>query len=336
MRNIRLTLVLIIGVALLFSCKKDKAGDPENIDYTVTITSPDNTKNYFTGTEQQIKWEDNFDENVTIELFKGTALVETIADSISNTGSYNWNIPENLSTGNDYKIKVSKTDYNSVYDESETFEISKSLPEIAFIYKESSTDATSFKKLLETRNATVELVEINDVATADFSAFSLIIIDSNTGYIYDWGTTEAVTNITNSGKLVLGLGFGGASFFENFGLSINWGHGWTNSDQNGTDIDNTSIYCVDTDLSIFTTPINITIPTTNLLQLYNNSGYIAEYQPSVGKGVILVGRQADNDTHYPLVSEDGHWLWGFTNSPESMTQEGKDLFINIIYKMLEL
>jgi hypothetical protein len=219
---------------------------------------------------------------------------------------------------------------------SESGVTSEPLSKIAIIYKEISTDAASFKTLLETRNATVELVEISDVAITDFSSFSLIIIDSNTGYIYDWGTTEAVTNITNSGKLVLGLGFGGASFFENFGLSINWGHGWTNSDQNGTDVDNTSIYCVDTDLSIFTTPIKITIPTTNLLQLYNNSGYIAEYQPSVGEGVVMVGRQADNDTHYPLVSENGHWLWGFTNSTESMTQEGKDLFINVIYEMLEL
>ena len=214
--------------------------------------------------------------------------------------------------------------------------INDPLAEIAIIYKETSTDAASFKTLLESKNISVELVEISNVATADFSAFSLIIIDSNSGYQYAWGTTEAVANISNSGKLVLGLGFGGASFFENFGLLINWEHGWINSDQNGTNVDNTSIYCVNKDLSIFTTPIDITIPATNLLQLYNNSGYIAEFESNFDEDVILVGRQADNDTHYPLVSEGGHWLWGFTNSPESMTQEGKDLFINIVYEMLEL
>ncbi|MBN1274608.1 MAG: PEGA domain-containing protein [Candidatus Aminicenantes bacterium] len=61
--------------------------------------------------------------DVKIQLFQGTILVETIASSTSNSGTYSWTVPKTLSENKEYKIKVSCTDEPGICDESETFMI---------------------------------------------------------------------------------------------------------------------------------------------------------------------------------------------------------------------
>jgi len=193
----------------------------------------------------------------------------------------------------------------------------------AFIYTGESADANVYKAFLDSIGVQTTLIEIADVSSADLTSFGLIIIGSNTGYMGNWGDPSAVANIQNSGKPVLGLGFGGASFFQQMGLSINWSNGWIR-------LDTPQIYCVDPSLAIFNTPNLISIPEDHIIELYTNSSYIAEYAPSLSSRVVLVGRESDNVDHYPIVSEGRHWLWGFTNPPTEMTQTGKDLFANIV------
>ncbi len=204
---------------------------------------------------------------------------------------------------------------------------------IAIIYKDNSTDANSFKTLLIGNGADVNLIEIDDVASTSFSNYNLIIITSNTSYGSEWGTAQAVNNIKNSGKLVLGLGAGGAGFFEEYGLSINWGNSWYGA--SSTSSQNTSIFCTFTTHQVFKNPTSISIPTNKIIQLYSESGHVGEYAPSLNQSVLLIGREPTNTTHYSIVSENSHWLWGFTNSPNYMTQAGKNLFLNIVFYMLD-
>ena len=64
--------------------------------------------------------------DVKIELYKGTSLVQTIAPSTTNDGSYMWTVALSLADGTNYKVRVSCEGARDVYDESETFHIIKS------------------------------------------------------------------------------------------------------------------------------------------------------------------------------------------------------------------
>ena len=60
---------------------------------------------------------------VKIQLYKGDALVQAIADSNDNSGSYSWTVPTSLSEGEDYRIKISCQDDPGIADESDAFRV---------------------------------------------------------------------------------------------------------------------------------------------------------------------------------------------------------------------
>ena len=202
-----------------------------------------------------------------------------------------------------------------------------SAADIAFIYKADSTAAHDFSAFLASRGLPTHLIPMNEAAATNFDPYDLIVVDSTTGNDYEWGDISAVTRIQTSFKPVLGLGFGGACLFQQMGLSINWGNGWLSAAK--------QIYCVDPSMSVFSVPNLISIPDDGILQLYNEpSDFIAEHAPDLSSQVRLIGRQSDNDGHYPIVSQGAYWLWGFTDSPAEMTETGRDLFVNIVSYMI--
>lgn len=72
-----------------------------------------------------ISWDYTGDiDYVTIELYRGTTLVKTIASYTINTGSYEWKIYYSDGySGSNYRIKISDYYDGSVYDFSDYFEI---------------------------------------------------------------------------------------------------------------------------------------------------------------------------------------------------------------------
>ena len=202
-----------------------------------------------------------------------------------------------------------------------------SAADIAFIYKADSTAAHDFATFLSSRGFATRLIPLNDVALTNFDPYDLIVVDSNTGEDYEWGNISAVTRIQTSLKPVLGLGYGGACLFGQMGLSINWGNAWIGAAN--------QIYCVDPSMSVFSVPNLISIPDDGIIQLYNEpSPFMAEWAPGLSNQVELIGRQADNGSHYPIVSQGAYWLWGFTTPPAEMTETGKDLFVNTVSYMV--
>ncbi len=172
---------------------------------------------------------------------------------------------------------------------------------------------------------------MTDVSSTSFALYDLIIIDSRTGIGVGWGDSASIAQITDSGKPVLGLGFGGTGLFEEMGLSINWSNAWTDVDSTSTSIASTYIHAVDTSSTLYKSPNVIPIQSDLNIKIYDHSGHKGEHAPSLSDSAVLIGREPTDADHYSLVREGERcWLWGFTGSPGSMTQIGKDLFINFV------
>ena len=91
--------------------------EPEEEEY-ITVTSPNGGESWTAGTSYNITWTDNISENVKIELYKGGTFNSTINSSTASDGTYSWTVPTSLTTGSDYKIRITSTTWSSLYDES--------------------------------------------------------------------------------------------------------------------------------------------------------------------------------------------------------------------------
>jgi len=90
-----------------------------------------------------VKWTSaNISGSVKLELLKGSTVAATIAASESNSGTYNWTIPENTATGNDYRIRISGVTATSAVDTSAAFTImQKTLAENRILAEQSGISA---------------------------------------------------------------------------------------------------------------------------------------------------------------------------------------------------
>ncbi|MFX1374351.1 MAG: Ser-Thr-rich GPI-anchored membrane family protein [Promethearchaeota archaeon] len=61
--------------------------------------------------------------NVNIELWDATGLIFTIVNETENDGLFNWAIPSNIQPDSDYRIKIIVSDYLSIVDLSDNFNI---------------------------------------------------------------------------------------------------------------------------------------------------------------------------------------------------------------------
>ena len=69
-------------------------------------------------------------EKVMIDLYKGNIKFATITPSIENEGKFNWTVPKKVSSGGDYKVKITNTtNYNNTGFSAE-FKIAPKVPAI--------------------------------------------------------------------------------------------------------------------------------------------------------------------------------------------------------------
>ena len=85
----------------------------------VTVRTPNGGEEFEINSTSSILWSDNIDGNVSIELFKGGTLKETLAASTESDGLFEWAIPGNYEKGTDYKIKITSIDSTALNDESD-------------------------------------------------------------------------------------------------------------------------------------------------------------------------------------------------------------------------
>ncbi|MCH7770437.1 MAG: T9SS type A sorting domain-containing protein [Bacteroidetes bacterium] len=99
--------------------------DMSNNNFTIftgdiTLTSPNGGENWQANSAQVITWTDNITENVRIELLKSDTLHTTISTATSSDGTSIWNIPFDLESGSDYKIKITSVNDENTFDISDT------------------------------------------------------------------------------------------------------------------------------------------------------------------------------------------------------------------------
>jgi hypothetical protein len=92
---------------------KGKESDP-----FVQVMAPNGNEQWEVGNTFPITWDDNIDENVKIELLKGTSVNQTLAASVPSNGSWTWAIPATFTQGTDYKIRITSITTASLSDES--------------------------------------------------------------------------------------------------------------------------------------------------------------------------------------------------------------------------
>jgi hypothetical protein len=85
----------------------------------VSITEPNGGENWQVNTTETIGYEKNFSSNVKIELYKED-IFHLLIDSEDGGDSFTWNIPDTLSVGSDYKVKITSLQNPDVFDHSDS------------------------------------------------------------------------------------------------------------------------------------------------------------------------------------------------------------------------
>ena len=94
----------------------------ETIPPFISLTDPNADAQWHKGLEYYIQWQDNLDEKVMIELYKGDIFLEEIA-TVPSTGAYLWEVDLGLTPGDDYKIKIKSSTDEAICDTSDNFSI---------------------------------------------------------------------------------------------------------------------------------------------------------------------------------------------------------------------
>ena len=87
----------------------------------ITVTYPNGGDQLEAGTDYDITWTDNIDENVNIDLYRDDTYVQTIVANTPSDGLADWTVPTNLPISDRYKIKVSQVGDNSISDLSDNY-----------------------------------------------------------------------------------------------------------------------------------------------------------------------------------------------------------------------
>jgi len=197
---------------------------------------------------------------------------------------------------------------------------------VAVIYRSDEGSAKIYQELLADAGIPSDRIHIDDVAGTNFSAYDGIVVGTDTGGFGQWGTRAAVSAIAESRTPVLGYGAGGASLFEELGLSINWGNSAVATDNR--------ILVVEPFDQVFNTPHDIPIPKSGILDLYNNVTSVVEvFKLHLGPSALPLGQDPVRE-YYPLVREGLYTLWGHEAPPRDLTETGRHLLINIVRRMV--
>ena len=197
------------------------------------------------------------------------------------------------------------------------------LPQVLYIHKYDIEAAHSVQSLLVDYGCRVTLIGLTDVPTALMDSYDLIIVADDTQYMSTWDDPQTVAAIETSGKPVLGLGEGGYDFFGVLGLSIGRPHGMHGEDN--------SLYAIDPNSPLFGTPYPIDIPEDRIVRLYTESNSVTVSLTPVPENVLALGGAVGQPGYLTVALEhDRYVLWGFTESPAKMTEDGERLFINAV------
>ena len=113
-----------------------------------TLQTPVDQETLTMGKAYTIKWtvSDNTGilSTARLSLYKNNSYQDFIAVDVPNNGSYNWNIPTSLATGNDYQIRIWNISYPNNFKDSPKFNLNA--PATSY----SGNDAAALASMLQT------------------------------------------------------------------------------------------------------------------------------------------------------------------------------------------
>ena len=243
--------------------------------------------------------------------------------NFASAGTQSVNTSWSLSSEGEKWMRLRITAPSALVSNHATFELT-CLSEAVYIYSTNLTLAQQYKQLLDPDGFDFDIITMNSILAANFDDYRLILIGPDTGSGSSWGDIAGTQaqKLEDTNRPIVGLGRGGSAFYDELGYAIGWGDGWTGS---GRDI-----YVMNADDTVWNEPNDISIPGDGIVQLYNsNSDFVAIYYPNPIAGIIGIGRQSNNATHYQIIEKNvQRILWGFDAGPQAMTSTGKQVFVN--------
>ncbi|MBN2789184.1 MAG: choice-of-anchor D domain-containing protein [Candidatus Delongbacteria bacterium] len=162
----------------------------------IIVVSPNGGENWLFGTEYEIRWTDNFVEDVNIWLWKGESLLGPIVTNTPSDSSYFWTTPASLTSGNgtDYRIQITIADGGATSDLSDDF--------FSLSLDANETMATATGPLAPSTTPVNSVQEISLVNDVDWFNFDL-----TGGQSYDFQCSDATVDVkywlyNSSGNLV--------------------------------------------------------------------------------------------------------------------------------------
>lgn len=178
---------------------------------------------------------------------------------------------------------------------------------------------TSYLKEYGVEISLLKTQELNNLAD---TRPDIIIVGADTGKF--WASqSESILGKLFEDYKVIGIGDGGARLFHQLELEIGWGHGMHGR---------TSRIQIKVP-ELLQSPLSI--PTSDkVVEVLSSSRYdvVGIYDsgsPIIG-GFEGIARWEDHQNHWPIVRQGNYVLWAFDAPTNHMTDEGKQLFINLL------
>ena len=203
-------------------------------------------------------------------------------------------------------------------------------PRVLYVYDYDVTKAMAYEKLLEMHSLAVDLAFKGAVPLLNLRPYSLVIIGPDTGSMGTWTPQAAIDAITRNEIPVLGLGEGGYAFFGKRNAAIGFPHG-----AHGSGKAILANHSTASDL-IWQYPYDLLNLPKEAWALYtDNNGRVSIYLGQA-VGVKVFGFNDTNQNYADLIMESNWFmLWGFNAGPSLMTDSGKQLFVNTVYRTLQ-
>lgn len=114
----------IMLVAFFVACTSDDGGTTPQPDHEISLLFPNGGDSLVMGDSCVVVWEDNFNDNISIEFYKGldsTAVKVLGYNDLESNGQYSFILPTDLSVGDDYKLKILNVLDSTVSDKSDDY-----------------------------------------------------------------------------------------------------------------------------------------------------------------------------------------------------------------------
>lgn len=196
-----------------------------------------------------------------------------------------------------------------------------------YLWESDSETALDIARLLEANDWLVDRVHLHDVSALDLRNYALLIIGPETGYHGEFHAPDIGGLLLQYPAPVLGMGEGGAAFFELADLRISWGNTWYSS--------NNEVFAMSPSSRYWQRPYAIDLgATAPLVKLYPEPlTELGVYVPEPGGSIVLIAREVTDQRHYPVIRENrrerSFILWGYNVGPSAMTESGQELFVNV-------